>query len=57
LRPVSTGTGYVNALSEDDGNKLEAVYGPEKYRRLMALKDRYDPTNFFRVNQNIRPTP
>jgi FAD/FMN-containing dehydrogenase len=57
MRPVSTGSGYVNALSEGDGNKLEAVYGPELYRRLVALKDRYDPTNFFRVNQNIRPTP
>jgi FAD/FMN-containing dehydrogenase len=57
MRPVSTGAGYVNALSEEDGDKLEAVYGPETYRRLMALKDRYDPTNFFRVNQNIRPTP
>ena len=57
VRPVSTGTGYVNALSEDDGNTLEAVYGSEMYRRLVALKDRYDPTNFFRVNQNIRPTP
>ena len=56
MRPVSTGAGYVNALSEDDGDKLEAVYGPETYRRLVALKDRYDPTNFFRVNQNIRPT-
>jgi FAD/FMN-containing dehydrogenase len=57
MRPVSTGAGYVNALSEEDGDKLEAIYGPETYRRLVALKDRYDPTNFFRVNQNIRPTP
>jgi FAD/FMN-containing dehydrogenase len=56
MRPVSTGSGYVNALSEGDGNKLEALYGPELYGRLVALKDRYDPTNFFRVNQNIRPT-
>ncbi len=56
MRPVSTGAGYVNALSEEDGDKLEAIYGPETYRRLVALKDRYDPTNFFRVNQNIRPT-
>src|SRR5262245_51586769 len=51
MRPVSTGAGYVNALSDDDGDKLEAVYGPETYRRLVALKARYDPTNFFRVNQ------
>jgi hypothetical protein len=57
LRPVSTGAGYVNALSDDDGDALQAVYGPETYQRLVALKDRYDPTNFFRVNQNVRPTP
>jgi FAD/FMN-containing dehydrogenase len=57
LRPFATGAGYVNALSEDDGDRLEAVYGPETYRRLIALKDQYDPTNLFRINQNIRPTP
>jgi hypothetical protein len=56
MRPLSTGAGYVNALSEDDGDRLEAVYGPETYRRLVALKEKYDPTNFFRINQNIRPT-
>ena len=56
MRPLSTGAGYVNALSEDDGDRLEAVYGPETYRRLVALKENYDPTNFFRINQNLRPT-
>jgi FAD/FMN-containing dehydrogenase len=53
--PYSTGSVYVNFLSSDDENRVRAAYGAN-YDRLVALKNRYDPTNFFRVNQNIRPT-
>jgi FAD/FMN-containing dehydrogenase len=34
---------------------VRAAYGPDTYHRLATIKERYDPTNFFRVNQNIRP--
>jgi hypothetical protein len=46
---------YVNFLDGDEGaQRVRAAYG-ENYDRLVGLKRRYDPTNFFRMNQNIRP--
>jgi FAD/FMN-containing dehydrogenase len=42
-------------MSEGD-DRLKEAYGQEKYGRLVALKDRYDPTNLFRLNQNIAPS-
>jgi hypothetical protein len=58
MQPYSTGSVYVNYLGDeaDEGaERIKAAYGPEKYRRLAALKNKYDPTNLFRLNQNIRP--
>jgi FAD/FMN-containing dehydrogenase len=49
-----TGRRYVNFLSE--AADAEDAYGEEKYRRLVALKDEYDPTNVFKLNQNIEPS-
>ena len=46
---------YVNFLMEEGEERVRAAYGPAKYDRLKAVKRRYDPTNFFRLNQNIRP--
>jgi hypothetical protein len=47
---------YVNYLSQDEGDqRMRAAYG-SNYDRLVALKNRYDPRNLFRVNQNIKPT-
>ncbi len=55
MRPFSTGGVYVNLLSQDDGEeRLRAAYG-SNYDQLVALKSKYDPTNLFRVNQNIKP--
>ncbi len=53
LAPFSTGARYVNFEAEDS---VEAIYGPEKYKRLVEIKNKYDPKNFFCFNQNIKPT-
>ena len=46
---------YVNYLEDEGAERVRAAYGPN-YDRLVALKNKYDPTNFFHINQNIRPT-
>jgi FAD/FMN-containing dehydrogenase len=53
MRPFSTGGAYLNFTAED---RVRDAYGAAKYTRLVALKDRYDPDNLFRLNQNIRPS-
>lgn len=56
MQPLGTGGAYVNFLSADEGEaRVRAAYGAN-YDRLVALKNKYDPTNLFRMNQNIRPT-
>jgi hypothetical protein len=59
MQPFTTSSVYVNYLGQeaDEGAaRLQAAYGPEKYQRLVALKNTYDPTNLFCLNQNIKPT-
>src|SRR5262249_45733310 len=53
LRPSSTGGVYVNFLGEEGAERTKAAYG-DNYQRLVVLKQRYDPANLFRMNQNIR---
>ena len=45
---------YVNFLTDDEGDRVQSAYGVN-YDRLAAAKRTYDPTNLFRMNQNIRP--
>jgi hypothetical protein len=54
LRPLSSGV-YVNFLADEGAAGVAAAYG-DRLTRLTALKDRWDPTNFFRLNANIPPT-
>jgi FAD/FMN-containing dehydrogenase len=55
MQPFASGV-YVNNLGAEGEDRVRAAYTPAAYRRLVALKDRYDPANLFRCNQNIRPS-
>jgi hypothetical protein len=55
LHPFSAGGAYVNFMMEEGENRVKASYG-ENYERLVTIKNKYDPDNLFRVNQNIKPT-
>jgi FAD/FMN-containing dehydrogenase len=55
LQPFSSGGLYVNYEAEHDVGRVQAAYSPAKYARLAAVKATYDPTNLFRLNQNIAP--
>jgi FAD/FMN-containing dehydrogenase len=52
--PHATGGVYVNFMTEEETQRVEKAYGAS-YARLVKLKNEYDPTNMFRLNQNIQP--
>ncbi|HEX6507262.1 MAG TPA: FAD-binding oxidoreductase [Chloroflexota bacterium] len=54
LRPYAARGIYVNFVGAED--RVQEAYGPETYERLVNVKNRYDPGNLFRLNQNIKPT-
>jgi FAD/FMN-containing dehydrogenase len=57
MRPWSVGTAPPNFLEPDEGSwRLRASFGAEKFERLVALKDKYDPQNIFSLNTNIPPS-
>jgi FAD/FMN-containing dehydrogenase len=57
MHAYSSGGLYLNfgGFGEEKDELVRAAFGPS-YDRLVALKGKYDPTNLFRMNQNIRPT-
>ena len=56
MEPFFASGRYVNYLGDDEtGDPVAMAYGPN-YRRLQELKSKYDPNNFFHMNQNIRPS-
>jgi len=57
MKPFMASGRYVNYLDHDEtDDQVASAYGPN-LRRLQTLKATYDPSNFFHMNQNIRPAP
>lgn len=55
IRPYSLGATYINFMSNEGDAGVRESYGEDKYRKLSEIKRKYDPTNFFHYNQNIKP--
>jgi FAD/FMN-containing dehydrogenase len=54
MRPFMVSGAYVNYLEAEGDPRARAAYG-DNYDQLVALKNKYDPGNLFRINHNIRP--
>jgi hypothetical protein len=53
-KPCASGV-YVNFISDEGADRVRDAYPKDVWERLVKIKDKYDPENFFRMNQNIRP--
>jgi Berberine and berberine like len=56
MQPWTSERTYLNFIGDEGEERVRTAYDPEKFRRLIALKDKYDPGNLFRLNQNIKPS-
>jgi FAD binding domain-containing protein/berberine-like enzyme len=54
--PPGVYVNYLGGEADEGADRIKAAYGPVTHQRLAAVKQQYDPGNFFRLNQNIRPT-
>ncbi|MGB7567546.1 MAG: FAD-binding oxidoreductase [Chitinivibrionales bacterium] len=55
MHPFSAGGAYVNFMMDEGEDRVKATYR-DSHARLVTIKNKYDPKNLFRVNQNIKPT-
>jgi FAD/FMN-containing dehydrogenase len=56
MEPFGSRNAALNFVMDEGQERVQSTFGPKKYARLVALKDKYDPGNLFRRNQNIRPS-
>ena len=56
MEPYSAKGIALNFVMDEGNERVQTAFGPEKYARLVALKDEYDPQNLFSRNQNIKPS-
>ncbi|HEX9830423.1 MAG TPA: BBE domain-containing protein, partial [Thermodesulfobacteriota bacterium] len=54
LHPYSMGGAYINFMMEEGEERIRGSYG-DTYEQLAKIKAKYDPENFFHINQNIKP--
>ncbi len=55
MKPWTTGRAYLNFIGDEGEGRVEAAFGPERFKRLRELKKKWDPQNLFSRNQNIPP--
>jgi FAD/FMN-containing dehydrogenase len=55
LHPYTAGGAYINMIMDEGQERVKAAYR-DNYQRLVEIKNKYDPANFFHINQNIKPT-